>query len=95
TQMRRFISETAKYGDITRGPRIVTEQTREEMRKILAEIQSGQFAREWIAEDASGRKNYNALLEKGLNHPVEKVGRDLRERMSWLKPKIERAQGAR
>jgi ketol-acid reductoisomerase len=95
TQMLRFVSETAKYGDLTRGPRIVDARVREEMKKILAEIQSGDFAREWVAEDASGRKNYNALLEKDLNHPVEKVGRELRERMSWLKPKVERAQGAR
>ncbi|HTV60216.1 MAG TPA: ketol-acid reductoisomerase [Verrucomicrobiae bacterium] len=94
-QMLRFISETAKYGDLTRGPRIVDAHVREEMKKILGEIQSGEFAREWVAEDASGRKKYNALLDKDLSLPVEKVGRELRERMSWLKPKIERAQGAR
>ena len=94
-QMLRFVSETAKYGDLTRGPRVVDARTREAMKKILAEIQSGEFAREWIAEDASGRAKYNALLQKDLEHPVEKVGRELRERMSWLKPKTEHAKGAR
>ena len=94
-QMLRFVSETAKYGDLTRGPRVVDARTRETMKKILAEIQSGEFAREWIAEDASGRAKYNALLQKDLDHPVEKVGRELRERMSWLQPRSEHAKGAR
>jgi ketol-acid reductoisomerase len=94
-QMLRFVSETAKYGDLTRGPRVVDARVRETMKRILAEIQSGEFAREWIAENAGGRPKYNALLKEDLEHPVEKVGRELRERMSWLQPKAEVARIAR
>jgi ketol-acid reductoisomerase len=83
-KMHQFISETAKYGDLTRGPRIVTKKTKAEMRRILKEIQNGKFARQWIRETRSGKKNYTRLLNKDLKHPIEKVGRELRARMPWL-----------
>jgi ketol-acid reductoisomerase len=82
--MHRFISETAKYGDLTRGPRIVNKATKKEMRKILEEIQQGKFARQWIAENKSGRRKYSKLLKTDLNHSIEKVGAKLRARMPWL-----------
>jgi ketol-acid reductoisomerase len=91
-RMHEFVSETAKFGDLTRGPRVVDEHVREQMTKILSEIRDGSFAREWVAENKSGRANYNRLLERDLNHPVEKVGRELRANMSWLsKDKQEKA----
>ena len=83
-KMHQFISETAKYGDLTRGPRIVNAKTKSEMKKILAEIQDGTFARQWIRETKSGKKKYQKLLDKDLKHPIEKVGRELRARMPWL-----------
>ncbi len=83
-KMHQFISETAKYGDLTRGPRIVTRTTKAEMKKILKEIQSGKFARQWIRENKTGKKKYTKLLNKDLKHPIEKVGRALRARMPWL-----------
>jgi ketol-acid reductoisomerase len=83
-KMHQFISETAKYGDLTRGPRVVNRNTKKEMKKILAEIQQGKFARQWINENASGRKKYNKLLKADLKHPIEKVGAKLRARMPWL-----------
>ena len=82
--MRYSISDTAEYGDYTRGPRIVTEQTRAEMKKILGEIQSGEFARTWIDENKSGRKNFLAMREAARHQPVEVVGRELREMMTFL-----------
>src|SRR5665213_3324977 len=84
TKMHRFISETAKYGDLTRGPRIVNKATKKEMRKILTEIQQGKFARQWIAENKAGRRKYSKLLKADLTHPIEKVGAQLRARMPWL-----------
>jgi ketol-acid reductoisomerase len=87
--MRFSVSDTAEYGDYTRGPRIVNEQTRAEMRKILSEIQSGQFAKEWIDENKSGRKNFLAMREAARHQPVEVVGRELREMMPFLKKKKE------
>ena len=84
TKMHEFISETAKYGDLTRGPRIVDARVKQEMRKVLAEIQSGQFARQWIKENAGGRKRYEKLLKRDIQHPIEKVGASLRARMPWL-----------
>ena len=84
TKMHRFISETAKYGDLTRGPRIVNKATKKEMKKILAEIQQGKFARQWIAETKSGRRKYSKLLKADLGHSIEKVGAQLRARMPWL-----------
>ncbi len=86
-KMHEFVSETAKYGDLTRGPRIIDEHTREQMRTVLQEIQSGHFAREWIAENAAGRQRYEELLQRDLEHPAEAVGRELRGRMAWLKSK--------
>jgi ketol-acid reductoisomerase len=83
--MRYSISTTAKYGDVTRGPRIVTEKTKAEMKKILKEIQSGQFAKEWVLENQANRPVYNALLKKGEAHPIEEVGAKLRAMMPWLK----------
>ena len=84
SKMHRFISETAKYGDLTRGPRIVNKATKREMKKVLSEIQEGKFARQWIKENRSGRKNYTRLMNKDLKHPIEKVGVKLRDRMPWL-----------
>jgi len=84
SNMRYSISDTAKYGDITRGPRIVNESVKQEMKKIIGEIQSGVFAREWILENSAGRPVYNALLKKGEEHPIEKVGEELRSMMSSL-----------
>jgi len=83
-KMHEFISETAKYGDLTRGPRIVDERVKNEMRKVLKEVQSGKFAKQWIEENAGGRKNYQKLLEQDIDHPIEKVGEQLRSRMPWL-----------
>ena len=83
-KMHRFISDTAKFGDLTRGPRIVNRATRKEMRAILAEIQSGRFARQWIRENRRGRPRYARLLKQDLAHPIETVGRRLRRRMPWL-----------
>ena len=85
--MRYSISNTAEYGDLTRGPRVVTEQTKAEMKKILAEIQSGQFAKEWRNEFETGMKNFKRLYEADNNHPVEVTGRRLRKMMPWLKAK--------
>ena len=87
--MRYSVSDTAEYGDYSRGPRIITQQTREEMKKILAEVQSGQFAREWINENKTGRKNFLATREAARNQPIEKVGAELREMMTFLKKKKE------
>lgn len=83
--MRRRVSNTACYGDLTRGKRIITERTRKEMKKILKEVQKGKFAREWIKENAAGRPNFNRLLKEGDEHPIEKVGQQLREMMPWMK----------
>ncbi|RLI82233.1 ketol-acid reductoisomerase [Archaeoglobales archaeon] len=83
--MWRAVSETAKYGGMTRGKRIFNESTRNEMRRILKEIQTGEFAREWILENLAGRPVYNKLLEMERNHPIEKIGKELRKMMPWLK----------
>ena len=82
--MHRFVSETAKYGDLTRGPRVVNAATKREMKQILKEVQTGKFARQWIRENKTGRRKYDALLKKDLAHPIEKVGVQLRARMPWL-----------
>ncbi len=86
-KMRDSISNTAEYGDYTRGPRIVTEETRAEMRKILKEIQSGQFAREFVLENQSGKAGFTAMRRQEAEHSIEEVGRDLRAMFSWLKDK--------
>jgi ketol-acid reductoisomerase len=94
--MRYSISDTAEYGDLTRGPRIVDDATRAEMRKILAEIQSGQFAEEWVAESEAGRSNFHALEAKGKEHPIEQVGGKLRAMMPWIgqgKTSVQEASG--
>jgi ketol-acid reductoisomerase len=82
--MRYSISDTAEYGDMTRGPRIITDETRAEMRKILAEIQTGEFAREWIMENRAGRPVFEALRRRGQQHPIEDVGSRLRGMMPWI-----------
>ncbi|HSP38910.1 MAG TPA: ketol-acid reductoisomerase [Frankiaceae bacterium] len=83
--MRYSISDTAEYGDVTRGPRIVTPAVKEEMGRILGEIQDGTFANEWVEEDANGRPNFTKLVEDGKHHPIEQVGARLRPMMSWIK----------
>jgi len=83
--MRYSISDTAEYGDLTRGTRIITEETRKEMKRILKEIQDGTFAREWILENMTGRPVYNALKKQQAEHLIEVVGKKLREMMPWLK----------
>jgi ketol-acid reductoisomerase len=85
--MRYSVSNTAEYGDYTRGPRIVTEETRKEMKKILEEIQSGQFAREWILENKANAPAFKATRRRERSHPIEEVGRKLRRLMSWIKAK--------
>lgn len=85
--MRQSVSNTAEYGDLTRGPRIVTDETRKEMAKILQEIQSGQFAREWLLECQVGRPMFNALEKADHDHPLEVVGRKLRKMMKWINAK--------
>ncbi len=84
-QMRDSISNTAEYGDYTRGPRVVNDQTKAEMRKILSEIQSGQFAREFVLENQSGKPGFTSMRRQEAEHPVEEVGKDLRAMFSWLK----------
>ena len=84
SRMRHSISNTAEYGDLTRGEQVVGDATRAAMKKTLADIQSGEFAREWIAENKSGCKKFNALREKEKQHPIEIVGAQLRGMMSWL-----------
>jgi len=83
-RQRYSCSDTAEYGDLTRGPRVVTDATKAEMKKILGEIQDGSFAKEWVTEDENGRPNFNALRQKGKDHPIEQVGARLRGLMSWV-----------
>jgi ketol-acid reductoisomerase len=83
--MRYSISDTAEYGDLTRGPRIITDETRQEMRKILKEIQSGQFAREWVLENQAHRPVFSSLRETESRGLIQKVGKELRGMMSWMK----------
>jgi ketol-acid reductoisomerase len=82
--MRYSVSDTAEYGDLTRGPRVIGDTTREAMAKLLADIQSGEFAREWIAEDDAGRPNFERLRAAAASSTIETVGRPLRQMMSWL-----------
>jgi ketol-acid reductoisomerase len=81
---RYSISDTAEYGDLTRGPRVITPAVKESMRKILGEIQDGSFAREWVAEDENGRPTFTKLQKEGEQHPIEEVGKRLRSLMSWV-----------
>ena len=85
-KMHKFVSETAQYGDLTRGPRVVNDETRARMREVLAEIRDGTFAKEWVAEYQAGNGNYRAMKERDLAHPIEQVGAALRARMPWLEP---------
>ncbi len=85
SNMRYSISNTARYGDLTRGPRIVTDETKQEMKRVLAEIQSGRFAKEWVLENQAKRPVFNALNKKAEGHPIEAVGERLRAMMPWLK----------
>jgi len=82
--MRYSISNTAEYGDLTRGERVIGEPTREAMKKILADIQSGEFAREWIAENKAGQENFQRMREEGKNHQIEREGKELRSMMDWI-----------
>jgi ketol-acid reductoisomerase len=83
--MRHSISNTAEYGDMTRGPKVITDETRAAMRKILADIQSGDFAKEWIAENEAGQENFQRMREEAAGTQVERVGRSLRSMMPWIK----------
>jgi ketol-acid reductoisomerase len=82
--MRHSISNTAEYGDVTRGPRVISDTTRQAMKEILGEIQSGDFAREWIAENRAGQENFERLRAEGKNHRIEQVGGELRSMMDWI-----------
>jgi len=85
--MRYSISNTAEYGDLTRGPRIIDEHVRATMKQILKDVQSGSFAKEWILENQASQPVFNALRRQAAEHPIEEVGRRLREMMPWLKGK--------
>jgi ketol-acid reductoisomerase len=94
--MNYSISDTAEYGEMSRGPRIVNPGTKAEMERILAEIRSGDFAREWIAENEAGRPNFNRLRDQAAKHPIEKVGAELRAMMPWIgagKAKVQDVSG--
>ena len=84
-KMHEFVSETAKYGDLTSGPKVVDDHTQERMRSVLGEIQDGTFAQNWVSEYESGLPEYNRLLQEDLNSRIEQVGAQLRGRMAWLK----------
>jgi ketol-acid reductoisomerase len=90
--MNYSISDTAEYGEMSRGPRIVTPETKAEMKKILGEIKSGEFAREWIAENEQGRPNFNRMREENAKHPIEAVGKQLRSMMPWIAAGKQRVQ---
>src|SRR3982750_3431322 len=83
-RMHEFVSETAKYGDLSRGPRVIDAHARANIKEVLEEVRNGTFAKEWIAENKNGKPNYNRLLEADLNHPIEKEGKELRPNMAWL-----------
>jgi ketol-acid reductoisomerase len=85
--MRYSVSNTAEYGDYTRGPRIITDETKKEMKKILHEIQTGEFARQWILENKAGAPGFKAMRRRDRQHPVEEVGRQLRSLMGWIDSK--------
>ncbi|MBJ7348335.1 MAG: ketol-acid reductoisomerase, partial [Thermoleophilaceae bacterium] len=85
TGMRYSISNTAEYGDVTRGKRVIGPESRAAMKEILSEIQSGEFAKEWIAENQAGQENFQRMRDEGANHQVEQVGKELRAGMDWIK----------
>jgi ketol-acid reductoisomerase len=89
--MRHSISNTAEYGDMTRGPKVITEETREAMRRILADVQSGEFAKEWIAENEAGQENFKRMREEAAGSQIEQVGKSLRTMMPWIKEAGRRA----
>ena len=84
TGMRYSISNTAEYGDLTRGKRVISDPTRKAMKEILGEIQSGEFAREWIAENRAGQENFQRMRQEGKDHQVEREGAELRSKMDWI-----------
>jgi ketol-acid reductoisomerase len=90
--MNYSISDTAEYGEMSRGPRVITPQTKAEMERILGEIRSGEFAREWIAENEAGRPNFNRMRDQAGKHPIEKVGAELRAMMPWIGAGKQRVQ---
>ena len=93
TWMRYSVSDTAEYGDLTRGPRVISDATKQAMAKILADIQSGEFAREWVAEDDNGRPNFQRLREEATKAQIEQVGKPLRKMMSWLNAATDEMDG--
>jgi ketol-acid reductoisomerase len=93
TWMRYSVSDTAEYGDLTRGPQVISDPTRQAMAKILADIQSGEFAREWVAEDDNGRPNFRRLREQATTAQIEQVGKPLRKMMSWLNAATDEMDG--
>jgi ketol-acid reductoisomerase len=86
--MRYSISETAEYGDYTRGPKIIGPEVKERMKEVLTSIQNGEFAREWIAENDEGRKRFEAARVEEAEHPIEKIGKELRSMMPWLQDTV-------
>jgi ketol-acid reductoisomerase len=84
TGMRYSVSNTAEYGDVTRGKKVISDPTRQAMREILADIQSGEFAREWVAENRAGQENFERLRQEGKDHQIEREGRELRSMMDWI-----------
>src|ERR1700686_1564127 len=90
--MNCSISDPAEYGEMSRGPRVVSPQTKAEMKKILGEIQSGDFAREWIAENENGRPNFDRMRDAAAKHPIEKIGAELRSMMPWIAAGKQRVQ---
>jgi ketol-acid reductoisomerase len=89
TGMRHSISNTAEYGDLTRGKRIISDETRASMKKVLGEIQDGTFAREWIAENRAGQENFQRLRQEQMGHQIEREGKELRSMMSWIDTEFE------
>jgi ketol-acid reductoisomerase len=94
-KMLHFVSETAKYGDFVSGPRVINDETRARMKEVLTDIQSGAFARQWIAENAAGKPEYQRMWDKDLAQPVEQVGAELRKHMAWLENEREQNEQAR
>ena len=95
--MRYSVSDTAEYGDYTRGPRVIDEHVRETMKKVLTEVQNGQFANQWMEENAKGRQEFLAMRAKASGHLIEKVGSELRKMMPWIstsKEEVTAAQAA-
>ncbi|MEL6212837.1 MAG: ketol-acid reductoisomerase, partial [Pseudomonadota bacterium] len=92
-KMHEFISETAIYGDLVSGPRVINDETRARMKDVLKDIQSGVFAQNWILENQTGKVRYEKMLEADLDHPIEKTGKDLRARMAWLQAGANTSEG--